>query len=59
MDIKEYCEKCIKECDKLKEKYIMNKNENYPDNVCKSLIFEGMSEAYDDILKKINSGEFK
>ena len=57
MTIKEYCEESIKECDKMKEKYRMN--ENYPDNVCKSLMFEGMAEAYNDILEKISSGELK
>lgn len=59
MTIKEYCEKSITECDKLKEKYMTNINENYPDNVCNLLMFEGMAEAYNDILERINSGEFK
>lgn len=59
MTIKEYCEKSIKECDEMKEKCTASINKNYPDNVCKLLISEGMSEAYNDILKRINSGEFK
>jgi len=52
MTIKEYCELSLKECDEYKAKWEKVKGFEHA-----ATVFEGMAEAYYDLLQKINSGE--
>ena len=51
MTIKEYCEISLEQCDEFKDKWAkLNCHDQ-------SKIFEGMAEAYADLLHRIETGE--
>lgn len=52
MTVKEYCEQSLKECDEYKAKW-----EKVSGFEHAATIFEGMAEAYYDLLHKIEIGE--
>lgn len=52
MTVKEYCKLCLAQSDKYKNKWEKIKGFEHT-----AAVFEGMAEAYADLLDRINSGE--